>query len=273
MTMLLIDEVVKKLGRRTFGPYSLCVHHKECVAIVGPNGAGKSTLLKLMSGTYPPKSGRIFFNHRPLSSWTVQALSQNRAVLSQSQDIAFALPARIVIGLGRVARKNDPHHHQIIAQAADMLEVRHHLDQTIDTLSGGELARVHLARVVAQLWDVEQGLILMDEPMAAIDPGCQDFLLETLMRFAHIRKHAVIAVMHDLNHALRYFNRLVLVHPAGKLETVTSGIEAKNALEHLFKVRLSCLRDEQGDLVMLPLRSTHMKRVESPLSLKLPGNT
>jgi len=254
MTMLLLDHVVKKLGRYAFGPYSLCIHHSECVAIVGPNGAGKSTLLKLMSGTYQPNTGRIIFNHRPLSFWTSQGLSENRAVLSQSQETAFALPARIVIGLGRVARKTDPDHHQIVAQAADLLGLTHHLEQTIDTLSGGELARVHLARVVAQLWDVEQGFILMDEPMAAVDPGCQDFVFETLMRFAHIRKHAVIAVMHDLNHALRYFNRLVLVHPTGKLEMVNSGKEAKNALERLFKVRLSCLKDEQGDLVMLPLR-------------------
>lgn len=259
--MLLIDNVVKKLGRYSFGPYSLCIHQNECVAIVGPNGAGKSTLLKLMSGTYQPNTGRIFFNHRSLKDfWTSQALSEKRAVLSQSQDIAFALPARIVIGLGRVARKTDPDHHQIVAQAADLLGLTHYLDQTIDTLSGGELARVHLARVVAQLWDVEQGFILMDEPMAAVDPGCQDFLFETLMRFALLRKHAVIAVMHDLNHALRYFNRLVLVNPTGKLETVTSGKEAKNALEHLFKVRLSCLKDEQGDLVMLPLRSVTKKR-------------
>lgn len=259
MTMLLLDAVVKKLGRHSLGPYSLCIQHNECVAIVGPNGAGKSTLLKLMSGTYRANTGRIIFNHRPLDCWTSQALSEKRAVLSQFQEFAFALPARIVIGLGRVARKTDPDHHQIVSQAAGLLGLTHHLDQTIDTLSGGELARVHLARVVAQLWDVEHGFILMDEPMAAVDPGCQDFLLETLMGFARLRKHAVIAVMHDLNHALRYFNRLVLVHPTGKLEIVTSGEEAKNALEHLFKVRLSCLKDEQGDLVMLPLRGQRQR--------------
>ncbi len=254
MTMLTLEDIVKKLGRHSFGPFSLCIHPKECVAIVGPNGAGKSTLLKLMSGTYQPNAGRILFNHRPLDLWTALALSEKRAVLSQSQDIAFALSARVVIGLGRVGRKTDPYHHQIVAHAAHLFGLTHHLDQTIDTLSGGELARVHLARVVAQLWDVEQGFILMDEPMAAVDPGCQDFLLETLMSFARLRQHAVIAVMHDLNHALRYFNRLVLVHSTGKLEKVTSGEEAKKALEHLFKVRLSCLKDEQGDLVMLPLR-------------------
>jgi iron complex transport system ATP-binding protein len=275
--MLQLDNVIKKLGRYSFGPYSLCMHHNESVAIVGPNGAGKSTLLKLMSGTYQPNTGRIIFNHRPLSFWTSQALSEKRAVLSQSQDIAFALAVRTVIGLGRVARKTDPDHYRIVAHAADLFGLTHHLDQTIDTLSGGELARVHLARVVAQLWDVEQGFILMDEPMAAVDPGCQDFLFETLMRFARLRKHAVIAIMHDLNHALRYFNRLVLVHPTGKLELVNCDEEAKNALEHLFKMRLSCLKDEQGDLVMLPLRgqpaNPQVKELIRLRHLKLPGHT
>jgi ABC-type cobalamin/Fe3+-siderophores transport system ATPase subunit len=64
----------------------------------------------------------------------------------------------------------------------------------------------------------------------------------------------VIAVMHDLNHALRYFNRLMLVHPESELECVESNSAAKSSLERLYGVRLSCLHDEQGDLVMLPLR-------------------
>jgi len=96
--------------------------------------------------------------------------------------------------------------------------------------------------------------VFMDEPIAAVDPGLQDFLLETLKHFARIRRHAVIAVMHDLNHALRYFNRLILVHPESELECIESTSGAKRSLERLFGVRLSCLHDEQGDLVMLPLR-------------------
>jgi iron complex transport system ATP-binding protein len=74
------------------------------------------------------------------------------------------------------------------------------------------------------------------------------------MRFARIRRHAVIAVVHDLNHALRYFSRLVLLHADGSLECIDSGFKAKHALERLYGVRLSCLHDEQGDLVMLPMR-------------------
>jgi iron complex transport system ATP-binding protein len=252
--MLTMENVVVRFGQRSFGPYSVDIRGAECVAIIGPNGAGKSTLLKLLSGTTPPTSGQIKLNSRLLSHLTPEVLSRQRAVLSQSQQLAFALSARLVIHLGRVSRVRCSDCSRIVAQAAELLGVTHLLDRTVDTLSGGELARVHLARIFVQLWDVEDGYILMDEPIAAVDPGVQDFLLETLMHFARIRRHAVIAVMHDLNHALRYFNRLILVHPESELECAESNSAAKTSLERLYGVRLSCLYDEQGDLVMLPLR-------------------
>lgn len=252
--MLTMENVLVRFGLRSFGPYSIDIRGAQCVAIVGPNGAGKSTLLKLLSGTIPPTSGQIKLNSRLLIHLTPEILSRQRAVLSQSQHLAFALPVRLVIHLGRVSRVRCSDSSRIVDQAAELLGVTHLLDRTVDTLSGGELARVHLARIFAQLWDVKDGYILMDEPIAAVDPGIQDFLLETLMHFARIRRHAVIAVMHDLNHALRYFNRLMLVHPGSELECVESNSGAKHALERLYGIRLSCLHDEQGDLVMLPLR-------------------
>ena len=253
--MIVLDKVLKQYGQRSFGPFTLRIRSAECMAILGPNGAGKSTLLKLMAGTTIPTSGQIRFNDLPLIHWAPETLSQHRAVLSQSHEMAFALLVRIVIGLGRVSRARSAKCVQIVERAAEMLGVTHLMDRTVDTLSGGELARVHLARIFAQLWDAEDGYILMDEPIAAVDPGLQDLLLSTLMRFARIRRHAVIAVMHDLNHALRYFNRLALVHPGAELECIESGVQAKQSLEQLYGVRLTCLKDEQGDLVMLPLRN------------------
>jgi iron complex transport system ATP-binding protein len=247
-------DVVKQLGERRFGPYSLEIQNAETIAILGPNGVGKSTLLKLLSGTYHASAGHICLNDRPLNSWSADILSQHRAVLNQSQDIAFALTAGLIIGLGRVSRVRDIVCDQTVALAAAMLDVSHLLERTVDTLSGGELARVHLARICAQLWDVENGFILMDEPIAAVDPGLQDLMLETLMRFARMRRHAVIAIVHDINHALRYFSRLILLHSDGQLEHIKSGLEAKRALERLYGIRLSCHHDEQGDLVMVPLR-------------------
>lgn len=252
--MLTMHDVTKQLGKRRFGPYSLEIPNAETIAILGPNGVGKSTLLKILSGTYQPSSGHMGLNNRPLNSLSADILSKHRAVLNQVHDIAFPLATALVIGLGRVARARDAVCDQIVARAAEMLDVSHLLERTVDTLSGGELARVQLARICAQLWDVEEGFILMDEPIAAVDPGLQDLMLETLMKFARMRRHAVIAIVHDINHALRYFNRLILLHTDGQLEYVESGLEAKHALERLYGIRLSCLHDEQGDLVMLPLR-------------------
>lgn len=253
--MLVMENVHKKYGQYCFGPFTLRIRSGECMAILGPNGAGKSTLLKLLSGSTLPTSGQIRFNDRPLSAWDPHQLSQHRAVLTQFHNMAFALSVHVVIGLGRVSRERGACCDQIVARAGEMLGVTHLMARTVDTLSGGELARVHLARIFAQLWDVEDGYILMDEPIAAVDPGLQDLLLETLMRFARIRRHAVIAVMHDVNHALRYFSRLTLVHPGSEIECVESGVDAKQSLEQLYGVRLTCLTDEQGDLVMMPLRN------------------
>jgi iron complex transport system ATP-binding protein len=261
-----MHDVTRQLGKRRFGPYTLKIRNAETIAILGPNGVGKSTLLKLLSGAYQPSSGHICLNDRRLNSWSADILSQHRTVLNQSQDIAFPLATAVVIRLGRVARARDVVCDQIVARAAEMLDVSHLLERTVDTLSGGELARVHLARICAQLWDVEEGFILMDEPIAAVDPGLQDLMLETLMRFARMRRHAVVAIVHDINHALRYFSRLVLLHTDGQLESIESGPEAKHALERLYSIRLSCLHDEQGDLVMLPLR-------RNTQNLKLPSNS
>lgn len=255
MTMLMMDDVIKKYGQRVFGPFCIQIRSAECIAILGPNGAGKSTLLKLLSGTTSLTAGQIRFKDRSLSSWSLDKLSHHRAVLSQSQEMTFALSVRIVISLGRISRGRSSGCGSIVSRAGELLGVTHLMDRTVDTLSGGERARVHLARICAQLWDVEDGYILMDEPIAAIDPGLQDLLLETVMRFARMRRHAVVAVMHDLNHALRYFSRLILVHPGRALESVESGVQAKQSLEHLYGVRLSCLTDEQGDILMFPLRN------------------
>jgi iron complex transport system ATP-binding protein len=252
--MIDLHEVVKQLGHDRFGPYSMSVNSGDRMAIVGPNGAGKSSLLQLLSGTSKTISGQITFNHRPVKHWSLKDLSQFRAVLPQTHDIAFALPVEVVIGLGRVAKSADAVGHQIVMRAAALVGVSHLLKRTIDTLSGGELARVQFARIFAQLWDAEDGLILMDEPIAAVDPGLQGILLETLMLFARIRRHAVVAVMHDITLALRYFKCLVLVQPGHALKIIESSRYAKEALESLFSVRLSYLVDEQGDCVMTPLR-------------------
>lgn len=262
--MLQLDAASLSLGRHAFGPFCLQIAAGERVAILGPSGAGKSTLLKLMSRESAPASGQILFKTRMLGDWSLPDLSRHRAVLPQASGVAFGLQADLVIGLGRVARSDDPALQDIVHAAAQLARASHLLARRFDTLSGGEQARVQLARVFAQLWDAQGGLILVDEPLAALDPGLQFDLLDSLDMYAVERRHAVVAILHDINHAMAGFERLLLVKDGQLLDDLPGDAAAVPALEALYGVALSVLENEQGDLVVTPLRqSRHTLRARS----------
>ncbi|HSI57491.1 MAG TPA: ATP-binding cassette domain-containing protein [Ideonella sp.] len=252
--LLHLQAATLRLGRREFGPFELRVAAGERVAILGPSGAGKSTLLKLVSGELPARSGSVHFEGRPLAAIPRAALSSRRAVLPQSHGVAFGLPVALVVGLGRVAREPDPGQREIVRDALRMAQAGHLHDRRFDTLSGGEQARVQLARVLAQLWDTAHGLLLVDEPLSALDPGLQFELMDALQAFALARGHALVAVLHDINQALNGFDRLWLVSPDAPLQDLPTGLAALPALERLYGIRLRGLRDEQGGLAVLMQR-------------------
>lgn len=259
--ILQLDVAGLNLGPHAFGPFCLHVKAGERIAILGPSGAGKSTLLKLMSREWRPASGQVWFKGRALSDWRVQDLSRQRAVLPQSSEVAFGLLTDLVIGLGRVARVHDPMLPRIVEQAAALAQAAHLRGRRFDTLSGGEQARVQLARVFAQLWDAQDGLILVDEPLAALDPGLQFDLLDGLDRYAAQRNHAVIAILHDINHAMLGFDRLLLVKGGRLVDDLACSAAAVPALEALYGIALSCVSNSQGDLVITPLRKSERRPV------------
>ena len=254
MNLLQLDGAELRLGAQHFGPFSIQVKAAERVAILGPSGAGKSTLLKLMSRECTPYRGQVAFFGRNMQDWRWQELSHHRAVLPQSTQMAFGLPVTLVIGLGRVARQHDPAHDEVVALAAAQAHAAHLLARRFDTLSGGEQARVQLARVFAQLWDVRDGLILVDEPLAALDPGLQMDLLDSLEAYACQRRHAVVAILHDMNQAMQGFERLLLIKAGKIVGDLPSGAAAVPALEALFGLELTCLAGPLGEVLITPRR-------------------
>jgi iron complex transport system ATP-binding protein len=254
--LMQLDSVGISLGGSSFGPFTLQVALGERIAILGPSGAGKSTLLKLMSHEWKPTSGQILFNGQTLAAWSLPDLSRDRAVLPQSGDVAFGLLTDLVIGLGRVARVHDPKLTDIVEASATLAHAAHLLGRRFDTLSGGEQARIQLARVFAQLWDAHDGLILVDEPLAALDPGLQFDLLDSLDAYACARNHALVAILHDINQAMLGFDRLLLVKGGKLIGDLPSSQEAVLALETLYGISLSCVTDCQGSLVITPLRKS-----------------
>ncbi len=237
-TLLNLDAAELALGGQRFGPFTLALHAGERVAILGPSGAGKSTLLKLMAGERQPQAGQVALDGVALGRWSVAALARRRAVLPQSHAVAFAMPVELVVQLGRHAVDPDPGRGRIVREALAAARAAHLAGRRFDTLSGGEQARVQLARTMAQLWDVEGGALLVDEPLAALDPGLQLELLDAMTGFAQARGHALVAIVHDLNQALDGFQRLWLVQRGGLVGNLRADAEAVPALARLFGVEL-----------------------------------
>jgi iron complex transport system ATP-binding protein len=254
-SLLALHDVTLNIGHHCFGPFSLVVQPGERIAVLGPSGAGKSTLLKLLSSEHLPSSGEIRLRERCLTQWSLADLSRQRAVLPQAHEVAFGLPVELVIGLGRVARVRDPELNMIVRQAAELACARHLLPRRFDTLSGGEKARVHLARVFAQLWDIEQGLLLVDEPMAALDPGLQTQLMAAMDQFASQRGHAIFAILHDINQALQGFDRLVLIKAGRLIGDDPCRQPPLSKLETLYDVNLASAVTATGQTIVATVMS------------------
>ena len=249
--LLCLDGAVAQLPGRRIGPFNLAVQAGERIAILGGSGAGKSTLLKLMAGEHAPQAGTVRLDGQPLTG--SRALALRRAVLPQSHGVAFGMPVELVVALGRIAREPDPGQAAVVAQALAAAQAAHLAGRRFDTLSGGEQARVQLARVFAQLWDAHGALLLVDEPLAALDPGLQWELMDTLQGFARERRHALVAVLHDINQALAGFDRLWLLHQGRLQADLPPDAQAVPALERLYGIALRCITDA-GALAVLPLR-------------------
>lgn len=191
----------------------------ERLAVLGENGAGKSTLLRLLAGESPGpglrSSGEVHIAGRRIGAWTARQLARLRAVLPQQTDLAFAFNALELVQLARYPHDETEARSLTIArQALRLAEAAAFEQREVATLSGGERARVFLAVCFAQLWEtqVEQPrYLLLDEPTAALDLAHQHHLLDTARRFANERGLGLLAILHDLNLAAQYADRLLLL--------------------------------------------------------------
>jgi iron complex transport system ATP-binding protein len=208
---------------------SLEVAAGEVVALLGPNGAGKTTLLRVLSGEEPPDEGQVQLLGRPLHRWPPRQLARIRAVLSQSCSLDFGFTVFEVALMGRmphVEHRETPRDLDIVGAALEAAGVAHLSERIYTTLSGGERQRVQLARVMAQLGEPPAAvaepsgpprLLLLDEPTSNLDVAHQHAAL-TLARDQARAGAAVLAVLHDLNLAGQYADRLALLRD-GQLVT------------------------------------------------------
>ncbi|MRS16892.1 heme ABC transporter ATP-binding protein [Enterobacteriaceae bacterium RIT691] len=196
----------------------------ELVALIGPNGAGKSTLLRLLTGYLKADSGDCRLQGKALSDWSPQALSRQRAVMRQQSQLGFDWPVETVIAMGR-APWETPRDGHIALQVAALTGCTPLWGRKYNTLSGGEQQRVQLARALAQLWvdDAPRGWLFLDEPTSALDLYHQQHLLRLLKQLTTSGQLHVCAVLHDLNLAALWADRLLLLHQG---EVVAQGSAA-----------------------------------------------
>ncbi|WP_081619756.1 heme ABC transporter ATP-binding protein [Thioalkalivibrio sp. ALJT] len=194
---------------------SLSVMPGEIHAVMGPNGAGKSTLLSVLSGTLEPDAGEILFDGHPLPAWCPGMLARRRGILPQETTVSFPLTAWEVAALGRLPHATPLEDPEIVRRAMHRMDVLHLAPQRYSDLSGGERQRVQMARVLAQVArpapDPAAPVLRLDEPSSALDLRHQFELFERMRDEARAGS-AILVILHDLNLAGRYADRLTLLH-------------------------------------------------------------
>ncbi|MCB9957554.1 MAG: ABC transporter ATP-binding protein [Rhodospirillaceae bacterium] len=208
--------VVRLGGCTVLDGVTLAIRPGELLGIVGPNGSGKTTLVRALAGLQPLAGGRVALDGTAVERWPRHRLAARLAYLPQGHRVEWPVTVRRVVELGRIPhtrawRRATADDRRAVDTAIARTGVAHLSGRSCTTLSGGEQARVMLARVLA----VEASIMLADEPVAALDPRHQIEIMDILHRAA-VAGGSVAVVMHDLALASRYCHRVVVL-AAGRI--------------------------------------------------------
>ncbi|GED70521.1 ABC transporter ATP-binding protein [Brevibacillus reuszeri] len=197
--------------------FSVC--KGEFFGIIGPNGSGKSTLLKMISGVIPYDVGEIVIQDKPLRKYARKELAQILAVLEQEGLPPVGFRVREVMEMGRFPFQNwlgeeAEDATALIDEIIEMLGLSALEDRTLDQLSGGEKQRVALGKALVQ----KPKLLLLDEPTTYLDIGYQIQLMDIVKGWQKTTGVTVVAVLHDLNLASLYCDRILMLHKGKQVQ-------------------------------------------------------
>jgi iron complex transport system ATP-binding protein len=233
----------------------LRIHGGEMVAIVGPNGAGKSTLLRLLSADLRAGRGMVRMNGQDIHTYAPHALALRRAMLSQHVSVSFPFTVEEIVRMGRGSQAVAAAQ-PLIDAAIDEVGLNDFRHRELPTLSGGEQQRAHFARVLVQLACGEAvhgpGVLLLDEPTSSLDLKHQIALVEIARRRAR-RGTAVVAVLHDLNLAVRFADRIIVLrHGAIAAEGTPAETITSEVIRQVFEIDVAVERSSDGSPFLLP---------------------
>ncbi|WP_328703202.1 heme ABC transporter ATP-binding protein [Alkalihalobacterium elongatum] len=269
---------------------SFSVSKGEIFGVLGPNGSGKTTLLKMVSGLISTQSGEIILEDKNILAYASKELARQMAVLPQQSDTSFSYTVEEVVQLGRyphqkgwfqVGNKKDK---QIVDEAMELTGIYRFKDIPLHSLSGGERQRVMLARALAQ----EPKILLLDEPTNHLDISYQMSLLDSLKQWSKEKGLTVIAILHDLNMASLYCDRILLLDE-GRVSALDRPAHVMNEkrLQEVYKAKVGrrehpsvpsplitlqpkqCLSTERSLINRLKIeRNREYINISSPIPLK-----
>lgn len=248
--IVLTDVSAKLKAQHVLKQVSVSFNAGELTCLVGPNGAGKTSLLRAGLGLLPLSSGSVHVGGHDMEALSYPQRARRIAYMAQGAPVHWPLCVRKVVELGRV-----PHHHawsrlssqdfEAVQDAMNTVQVTEFGERLITKLSGGEKARVMLARALA----VGAPAVFADEPVASLDPRYQLEIMDVLDAEARAGK-TVVVVMHDLALASRYADQVVVMD-AGKIEAMGPAVDvlSDGVLKRVFGV--AALRDQAGMILNL----------------------
>lgn len=216
-SLCLRDVSIRRGNRHIVDSLSLELPVGRMLGVLGPNGAGKTSLLTACCGELDITSGQIFLGKQDLHHQSAKQLARLRAVLPQQSWLTFNLPIIQIVQMGCYPFPEiDP---SLVDQWTDdaiaAADLGKHLDKPFDALSGGEQQRVQFARVVTQTRAIAhtngQAYLFLDEPTASLDLKHQSLLLKAVRALADQGSAAVLVILHDLNLAARWCDRVLLL--------------------------------------------------------------
>ena len=192
----------------------LAVEPGKVTAVLGPNGAGKTSLLRVLVGELTPDRGEVRLNQRGFHEWLAVERARTLAVLPQHSLLNFPFTAEEVVMLGRTPHDTGATQDRaIVGEALRAVDGDYLSDRVYTQLSGGEKQRVHLARVLAQVWEpspLGHRYLVLDEPTSSFDLAHQQLTLDIVKSLA-VREVGILMVIHDLNLAARCADQMVLL--------------------------------------------------------------
>ncbi len=249
--MIKLKNLTKMFGQQTVVKAASTQFEKgKVTSIIGPNGAGKSTLLSMASRLINRDAGEVWIDNRELVDWDTKALAKKLSVLRQANSLTMRFTVRELVSFGRFPYskgKLTQDDQQVIDQSIEYLDLSDIEHKYLDELSGGQRQLAFIAMVIAQDTDY----VFLDEPLNNLDIKHSLQIMSTIQRLAHELDKAVVVVIHDINFASCYSDRIIAMKKgemvaSGSVEEVIQAQVLSNIYETPFRVvemegKLMCL--------------------------------